>query len=70
MYLYVHVTRLVFYGVLALAAWYQDIPWWVAAAWLLYDNRIYTIVKVPFTKPKADAKSFNWADYKGPENHV
>lgn len=69
MFLYIHITRLLFYGLLGGLAWVGDLPWWILGGWLLWDNHIYTMVKVPFTKVK-EPKAFNWEDYKGPENHV
>lgn len=63
-----NVTRLVFYGVLAYAAAIGDIPWWILPAWILYDNRLFILFKVPFTKIPLEPP-FNWKDYKGPEDH-
>ncbi len=52
MYLYANVSRLAFYALLGFEAWIGEIPWWILGAWILWDNSVNLLVKVPFTKPK------------------
>jgi len=66
MFIYVHVTRLVFYGLLGVVAWLGELNWWIPVAWILWDNRWFVMIKIPFTTPKVPQIPFSWDSYKGP----
>lgn len=51
MYLYANISRLAFYAVLGFEAWIGEIPWWVVGGWVLWDNSVNLLIKIPFMKP-------------------
>jgi len=64
MFLFIDVSRMLFYGLLFGLAYFGELPWWVAPAWILWDNSVSLMFRIPFTKTKGP-EAFNWENYKG-----